>query len=320
MKLEELLRLSRDDFYVICNGKVVSDWTSLKEDDHFHVNLRIRGGKGGFGSLLRSFRIHKSSNQLMCRDLSGRRQADIKEEARLKKWIEKSAEREAEKQRKKNEKYEKLKRGPPKHEFEDQTYIQQREEILDRTDDAFEQGLRAAQTKKKMEETAGSSNADGLGEKRKLSPDDMKDNGEEPKSKMTKTLTVVDDVNTKSETKPKKNKSDTKIKTSVIIEKPPPPKLTKQQKKELYETEKKKAAVMASSSCSNFVPTLEIDLNDYENGEQLQAIGMDHLRVELQRRGLKCGGSLEERASRLFSIKGLQPAEYPKNQLATKKN
>lgn len=53
----------------------------------------------GFGSLLRSFRIHRSTNQLMCRDLSGRRLADIKEEEKLRKWIEKAGEREEEKRR-----------------------------------------------------------------------------------------------------------------------------------------------------------------------------------------------------------------------------
>lgn len=33
----------------------------------------------------------------MCRDLSGRRLADVKEEERLRKWVEKAGEREAEK-------------------------------------------------------------------------------------------------------------------------------------------------------------------------------------------------------------------------------
>lgn len=36
----------------------------------------------------------------MCRDLSGRRLADVKEETKLKKWIAKAAEREAEKEQK----------------------------------------------------------------------------------------------------------------------------------------------------------------------------------------------------------------------------
>lgn len=55
----------------------------------------------GFGSLLRSFRMHRSTNQLMCRDLSGRRLSDVKEEERLRRWIEKKAEREKEEERKK---------------------------------------------------------------------------------------------------------------------------------------------------------------------------------------------------------------------------
>lgn len=73
----------------------------LGEDDWFHVHGRLLGGKGGFGSLLRSFRIHRSSNQLMMRNLEGRRVHDVKEEARLKKWVEKKTEREKEKIRKK---------------------------------------------------------------------------------------------------------------------------------------------------------------------------------------------------------------------------
>ena len=56
--------------------------------------IPILGGKGGFGSLLRSFRIHKSANQLMCRDLTGRRLADVKEEERVRKWVAKKEERE----------------------------------------------------------------------------------------------------------------------------------------------------------------------------------------------------------------------------------
>ncbi len=38
------------------------------------------------------------------------------------------------------EKYARLKQGPPKHQFDDQEYLKQKEEILEKTDDAFEQG------------------------------------------------------------------------------------------------------------------------------------------------------------------------------------
>lgn len=48
-----------------------------------------------------------------------------------------------------------------------------------------------------------------------------------------------------------------------------------------------------------------VDLDQYPRAEELEPLGLEHLKVELTRRGLKCGGTLEERAQRLFSIKGL---------------
>jgi hypothetical protein len=51
--------------------------------------LKVAGGKGGFGSNLRSIQVEKTSNNDACRDLSGRRLRDIKNEQRLKSWVEK---------------------------------------------------------------------------------------------------------------------------------------------------------------------------------------------------------------------------------------
>lgn len=50
---------------------------------------------------------------------------------------------------------------------------------------------------------------------------------------------------------------------------------------------------------------LPIDLDEIDSAEDLDALGLNHLKHDLQRRGLKCGGALQERASRLFSVKGL---------------
>jgi len=47
-----------------------------------------------------------------------------------------------------------------------------------------------------------------------------------------------------------------------------------------------------------------IDLNKYSSIEELESVGLDKLKQELQRLGLLCGGSLKERAQRLYSIKG----------------
>ena len=51
--------------------------------------LHLPGGKGGFGSMLRSIgaQIEKTTNREACRDLSGRRLRDINEETRLRQFV-----------------------------------------------------------------------------------------------------------------------------------------------------------------------------------------------------------------------------------------
>ncbi|AWP05059.1 putative protein SDE2 -like [Scophthalmus maximus] len=48
-----------------------------------------------------------------------------------------------------------------------------------------------------------------------------------------------------------------------------------------------------------------LDLSSVSSIDQLTCLGLDVLKGELMSRGLKCGGSLTERAARLFSVKGL---------------
>ena len=59
-----------------------------------------------------------------------------------------------------------------------------------------------------------------------------------------------------------------------------------------------------------------VDLDDFTCAEDLQALGLERLKADLMRRGLKCGGSLQERAQRLFSVKGLSAADIPAKLLA----
>ncbi|KAK5964612.1 Telomere Sde2 domain containing protein, partial [Trichostrongylus colubriformis] len=165
--VEALQSLDPKTFYCTVDGEIVADFLEhvgdLSEDVLFQVHFRVLGGKGGFGSLLRSFRVNKSTNQLMCRDLNGRRLASIDEEQRLKKWIERMAEREKEKIAKRKAKYEKLKSGPPKHMFDDPDYMRQKETIIEKTEEAFEEGfLEALKTEreKKVKPVESSSDSD----------------------------------------------------------------------------------------------------------------------------------------------------------------
>lgn len=54
-----------------------------------------------------------------------------------------------------------------------------------------------------------------------------------------------------------------------------------------------------------------VNLDDYSHAGDLQVLGMERLKAELMRRGLKCGGSLQERAQRLFSVKGVASEDIP---------
>uniref|UniRef100_A0A3P9NFF6 SDE2 telomere maintenance homolog n=1 Tax=Poecilia reticulata TaxID=8081 RepID=A0A3P9NFF6_POERE len=51
----------------------------------------------------------------------------------------------------------------------------------------------------------------------------------------------------------------------------------------------------------------QLDLSSVPSVQQLESLGLEVLKEELMRRGLKCGGTLSERAARLFSIRGLSP-------------
>ncbi|XP_060767358.1 splicing regulator SDE2 [Neoarius graeffei] len=66
------------------------------------------------------------------------------------------------------------------------------------------------------------------------------------------------------------------------------------------------------------------DLLSVSSVEELEALGLERLKAELTKRGLKCGGTLQERAARLYSVRGLSvdqinPALFPKPSKCKKK-
>ena len=69
-------------FYLVCNGKILNLSDKVGHDCTLTAHIRILGGKGGFGSMLRAIgaRIEKTTNHEACRDLSGRRMRDVNNE------------------------------------------------------------------------------------------------------------------------------------------------------------------------------------------------------------------------------------------------
>lgn len=54
-----------------------------------------------------------------------------------------------------------------------------------------------------------------------------------------------------------------------------------------------------------------IDLDSFDSLAALEGQGAERLKSALDARGLKCGGTLSDRAKRLWSVKGLDPSEIP---------
>lgn len=54
---------------------------------------------------------------------------------------------------------------------------------------------------------------------------------------------------------------------------------------------------------------MPINLEDYSSVADLEELGLDYLKSALMERGMKCGGTLQERAQRLYSVRGLEPSE-----------
>ncbi|XP_042026106.1 replication stress response regulator SDE2-like [Salvia splendens] len=72
----------------------------------------------------------------------------------------------------------------------------------------------------------------------------------------------------------------------------------------------------ASASLENVVRPLNFD--DYNSATMMEVLGLERLKSELQAHGLKCGGTLKERAERLFLLKTTPLEMLPKKLFAKK--
>ncbi|KAF4384575.1 hypothetical protein F8388_003882 [Cannabis sativa] len=76
--------------------------------------------------------------------------------------------------------------------------------------------------------------------------------------------------------------------------------------------------VEASSSGNAGITETPLDFDQINSAAELEALGLERLKTELQTRGLKCGGTLQERAARLFLLKSTPLEKLPKKLLAKK--
>lgn len=76
------------------------------------------------------------------------------------------------------------------------------------------------------------------------------------------------------------------------------------------------AAASAPAAAEVEESNLPLDLQQYESAAALEVLGMKRLQTELIGYGLKCGGSVTERAARLFLLKGTPLAELDRKHFA----
>lgn len=136
-------------YYMLRNGRRISENDPFPPEGELPLILtlvgRLVGGKGAFGSMLRSIgaQIEKTTSRDACRDLTGRRLRDIDEQRKVQKWKDDSANREEKKAQAKKDKLARLKAiadGPALPKITDQTFLKQRVDIEESLHDAVNQG------------------------------------------------------------------------------------------------------------------------------------------------------------------------------------
>ncbi|XP_022622430.1 protein SDE2 homolog isoform X2 [Seriola dumerili] len=346
----QLQGVSSEDFYVVRNGRLSDLEDPLQHGAVYHLEPRLCGGKGGFGSMLRALgaQIEKTTNREACRDLSGRRLRDVNHEKEMAEWLKKQAEREAEKEQRRLERLQR-KLAEPKHQFTDPEYQQQCHDLSERLEDSVLKGLQASSSsqvkvddisaakrpnsdqsvepekkKKKKKKTAGASAAcfwTGVGELDEVlsseedDNDDDDDDDEESPSTSSSSCRAVTMATLREKTGPEQSSSSSSAHQTVRpSEDQRPPEPSKASESSCGSQQQAPAdQAPADQSVADQAP---VDLSSVTSVQQLESLGLDVLKEELMSRGLKCGGTLSERAARLFSVRGLTPDQINPDLLA----
>nr|CDS24072.1 expressed conserved protein [Echinococcus granulosus] len=336
---EEYLKLLREgvDCYFSVDGRLVNHPSDVESDDVLiQVHSRLRGGKGGFGSMLRAIgnQIEKTNNHDMCRDLSGRRMRDVNAEAKLKEWYAKAGERERakvdrylEKQRRRREALDKGLLHD--HKFNDPDFAKRKEHISSELQDAVEAML--------AQIVADAGPSEPVKKKPKLWIEQLDEGVSSSSDDSSDSNDDSDDLFSSSELTEKQNHADPSLRSlsnsevidsDTVANKENAAKVEEQREgiqESLVESQSegnglKTSETAVSSSATkklaDSVPITEAALEAASSAMELESYGLETLKQALSSRGLKCGGTLSERAIRLFSVRGLDPSKYPAKILA----
>jgi len=302
---------------LLCAQRELPDEAVLSGDDLYFLSLSLRvvGGKGGFGSLLRGapskIGQKKTDNFDACRDLSGRRLRHANNEKKIQDWIASEKERDLEKVALQH-----IKKVANQHHFDDAKYTAESDDIKGTMSSALERGIEEAKktglqlslAKKRALEEEGQPTQ----KRRQAWADDddlFGDEVEEPKEKKIKKSQEEHPL-TPPSPPPKTTTTTTTTTTSITTT-------------TTTSTIQNPAITAPSSSSSSTAASSEpvpVDLSKYASAAELEAdIGGERLKAELQRLGLLCGGTPADRAARLFLLKTIPLEKLDKKHFQKKK-
>eukprot|EP01126_Amoeba_proteus_P058578 TRINITY_DN7575_c0_g1_i4.p1 TRINITY_DN7575_c0_g1~~TRINITY_DN7575_c0_g1_i4.p1 ORF type:complete len:409 (+),score=98.76 TRINITY_DN7575_c0_g1_i4:151-1227(+) len=319
------------------------------------IHLRIVGGKGGFGSLLRSARNgKKTTNFSACRDRNGNRIRDVENARRIAEYERKKAEEEA----KQSEDYQQNERVLDKDTVERN---KEYEEVRNETDvrESVMKGFGAIKkngktTKRKREEDLLEMYGDHLSN----SMEEASTTIEAPRSITTApTTTTILTTDTATTSIPIATTTTTTIPiattttipitttTSIPITTTATTPITVTTTTTTISTTTPVTVTVTTSTTSTSpttrltAPTAEspmsiaetpititttspastspqLDLLTFNSIEELEVLGLELLKKELMSRGMKCGGTVRQRAERLWVIRGKATEEIQPTLLA----
>ncbi|KAF0916869.1 hypothetical protein E2562_014608 [Oryza meyeriana var. granulata] len=340
--------------------------------------LRLRGGKGGFGSLLRGAASKagqkKTSNFDACRDINGRRLRHVNAERRLEEWKAEAADRQLEKLAEDfiKKKAKEAGRGGVRAAEVDK-YLEKYRKDAESCVNAVEESVRASLGKRKtVAKPRSGEDAKKLKiwlGKKKVEEDESDSDSELDDDEVADTKSIIlDDSNSSYGSKSEDEKVDMGSVTEPRSEGETSGEKSGHSDSEENEKcvqESMKPTIRAEGECGDFVsdgavehevgmvdqhtpengisalseevlkpdvkevdntasatshlndpevPPVEepangnkstlseepLDLTNYSSAAELEVLGMERLKLELQTRGLKCGGTLQERAARLL--------------------
>uniref|UniRef100_A0A8C7DFB2 Replication stress response regulator SDE2 n=1 Tax=Oncorhynchus kisutch TaxID=8019 RepID=A0A8C7DFB2_ONCKI len=328
------------DLYVKNNGRLSELDEKLQAGAVYRLEPRLCGGKGGFGSMLRALgaQIEKTTNREACRDLSGRRLRDVNHEKDLHFW--KLAEpkhhfTDPEYEKQCHDLSERLEDSVLKGMQASSSGLVKVDEAPKRKKPPPNKGQ--GKSKKKCFWT-GVGGLDDLDSSE--DDDDASDSGNSPSTSASGS--GVPDCPVTGATSAHTSASQSRAEQTATPEAPrassnsisgpsspeSPAEVQTQSQAEIAtsgsgeqkdvvpteETFPKTDNLSAAQSSVNqaaicplgpFSLSTHTYLQAVHSDKELETLGLDRLKAELIARGMKCGGTLSERAARLFSTVGL---------------